>query len=85
MSTFLDQDVAFAPKYTKIRNIGFVTSYKIICRLLEEAMKIEAVYSMAGHIHGFQPKPLLHLVFSRSVLTISMSVRLFLSATPFCC
>jgi hypothetical protein len=25
MSTFLDQDIAFAPKYTKIRNIGFVT------------------------------------------------------------
>jgi hypothetical protein len=58
MSTFLDQDVAFAPKYIKIRNIRFVTGYKLICCLLEEPMKVEAVYGMIGRIHGFRPKPL---------------------------
>jgi hypothetical protein len=28
-------------------------------------MKVEAVYGMASRIHGFRPKPLLHLVFSQ--------------------
>jgi hypothetical protein len=30
MSTFLFQDVAFAPKYTKLRNVGFVTKSAFI-------------------------------------------------------
>jgi hypothetical protein len=40
MSTFLHQNVAFAPKYTKVRDIGFVTGKKFVGGLLEEAMQI---------------------------------------------
>jgi hypothetical protein len=53
MSTFLYQDVAFALNYTKVGNIGFVTGEYLICRLLEEAMKIETVYGMASRIYDF--------------------------------
>jgi hypothetical protein len=63
MPTFLDQDVAFAPKYTKIGNIGFVTSEKLIRRLLEEAVKVETVYGMASRIHDFRPKSFWRLLF----------------------
>jgi hypothetical protein len=38
MSTFLHQNVTFAPKYTKVRDIGFVTSKEFVGGLLEEAM-----------------------------------------------
>jgi hypothetical protein len=68
MPTFLDQDVAFAPKYTKIGNIGFVTSEKLISRLLKEAMKVETIYGMARRIHGFRPKPFRCLELSKSSL-----------------
>jgi hypothetical protein len=53
MLTFLYQDVAFAPKYMNVRNIGFVTSEYILCHLLEDTMKIETVYGMASRIYGF--------------------------------
>jgi hypothetical protein len=39
MSTFLHQNVAFAPKYTKVRNIGFVTGKEFVGGLFEEAMQ----------------------------------------------
>jgi hypothetical protein len=47
----LNQNVTFAPEYTKIGNIGFVTRQELIYCLLEEAMKIGAVYGMASRIH----------------------------------
>jgi hypothetical protein len=53
MSTFLHQNVAFAPKYTKVRDIGFVTGKKFIRGLLEEAMKVEPVYGVASCVHSF--------------------------------
>jgi hypothetical protein len=40
MPTFLHQNVAFAPKYTKVRYIGFVTSKEFLGGLLEKAMQI---------------------------------------------
>jgi hypothetical protein len=65
MSTFLHQNVAFAPKYTKIRDVGFVTGKEFIGGLLENAMQIEPVYGMASCVHSFRPKPLGHLEFSK--------------------
>jgi hypothetical protein len=38
MTIFLHQNVAFAPKYTKVRGIGFVTGKEFVGSLLEEAM-----------------------------------------------
>jgi hypothetical protein len=58
MSTFLHQNVAFAPKYTKVRDIGFVTGKWFVGGILEEAMQIEPVYGVAGCVHSFQLKPL---------------------------
>jgi hypothetical protein len=49
----------------KVRNIGFVTGYEFVGRLLEEAMKIEPVYGMASCIYGFRPKTLKRLVFPK--------------------
>jgi hypothetical protein len=66
MSTFLHQNVAFAPKYTKIRNIRFVTSNEFVGSLLEEAVQIEPVYGMAGCVHNFRPKPLRCLLLSKN-------------------
>jgi hypothetical protein len=43
MSTFLHQNVAFAPKYTKVRYIGFVSGKEFIGGLLEKAVQIEPV------------------------------------------
>jgi hypothetical protein len=40
MSTFLHQNVAFAPKHTKVRDIGFVTGKEFVGGLFEEAMQI---------------------------------------------
>jgi hypothetical protein len=40
MSTFLHQNVAFAPKYTKVRDIRFVTGKEFVGGLLEETMQI---------------------------------------------
>jgi hypothetical protein len=34
MSTFLHQNVAFAPKYTKVRDIGFITGKEFVGGLL---------------------------------------------------
>jgi hypothetical protein len=65
MSTFLHQNVALAPKNTKIRNIGFVTSKEFIGGLLEETMWIEPVYGVASYVHSFRPKPLRRLVLSK--------------------
>jgi hypothetical protein len=65
MSTFLHQNVAFAPKYTKVRDIGFVTGKKFVGGLLEKAMQIEPVYGMAGCVHSFRPKPLGRLELSK--------------------
>ena len=47
MPTFLYQDIAFAPKYTKVRNIGFVTGKEFVGGLLEELMQVEPVYGVA--------------------------------------
>jgi hypothetical protein len=53
MSTFLHQNVALAPEYTKVRDIGFVIGKEFVGGLLEEAMQIEPVYGMAGCVHSF--------------------------------
>jgi hypothetical protein len=65
MSTFLHQNVTFAPKYTKVRNVGFVTSKEFVGGLLEKAMQIEPVYGMASCVHSFRPKPLERLKLSK--------------------
>jgi hypothetical protein len=52
MSTFLHQNVAFAPKYTKVRDIGFVTGKEFVGGLLEETMQIEPVYGVASCVHN---------------------------------
>ena len=65
MSTFLHQNVAFAPKYTEVRYIGFVTGKEFVGGLLEKAMQIEPVYGMASCIYGFRPKTLKRLVFPK--------------------
>jgi hypothetical protein len=85
MSTFLHQNVAFAPKYTKVRDIGFVTGKEFVGGFLEEAMQIEPVYRVTDCVHNFQPKPLGRLELSKHRLAMSISVLFFLSTTPFCC
>jgi hypothetical protein len=56
MSTFLHQNVAFAPKYTKVRDIGFVTGKEFVGGLLEKVMQIEPIYGMTGCVHSFRPE-----------------------------
>jgi hypothetical protein len=46
MSTFLHHNVPFAPKYTKVRDIGFVTGKEFVGGLLEKAMQIEPVLGL---------------------------------------
>jgi hypothetical protein len=53
MSTFLHQNVTFAPKYTKVGDVGFVTGKEFVGGLLEKAMQIELVYSVASSVHSF--------------------------------
>jgi hypothetical protein len=65
MPTFLHQNVAFAPKYTKVRDIGFVTGKKFVGGLLEKTMQLESVYGVAGCVHSFRPKLLGRLEFSK--------------------
>jgi hypothetical protein len=65
MSTFLHQNITFAPKYTKVRNVGFVTGKEFVGGLLEKAMQIEPVYGMASCVHSFRPKPFGRLEFSK--------------------
>jgi hypothetical protein len=65
MSTFLHQNVAFSPKYSKVRNVGFVTGKEFIGGLLEKAMQIEPVYGVASCVHCFRPKPLGRLELSK--------------------
>jgi hypothetical protein len=65
MSTFFHQNVAFAPKYTKVRDIGFVTGKEFVGGLLDKAMQIEPVYGVAGCVHSFRPKPLGRLELSK--------------------
>ena len=65
MSTFLHQNVAFAPKYTKVRDIGFVTGKEFVGGLLWEAMQVEPVYGVASCVHSFRPKPLGRLELSK--------------------
>jgi hypothetical protein len=65
MSTFLHQNVTFAPKYMKVRNIWFVTGKEFVGGLLEKAMQIELVYGVASCVHGFRPKPLGRLELSK--------------------
>jgi hypothetical protein len=65
MSTFLHQNVAFAPKYTKVRDIGFVTGKEFVGGLLEEMMQIEPIYGVAGCVHSFRPKLLGRLELSK--------------------
>jgi hypothetical protein len=38
MSTFLYQNVTFAPKYMKVGDVGFVISKKFVGGLLEKAV-----------------------------------------------
>jgi hypothetical protein len=64
MSIFLHQNVAFAPKYTKVRDIGFVIGKEFVGGLLEKAMQIEPVYGVASYVHSL-PKPLRRLVLSK--------------------
>jgi hypothetical protein len=75
MSTFLHQNVAFAPKYTKVKDIGFVTDKEFVGGLLEETMQIEPVYGVASCVH----------CSPSIVLAMSIIVLFFLSTTPFCC
>jgi hypothetical protein len=65
MSTILHQNVAFAPKYTKVRDIGFVTGKEFVGGLLEEAIQIEPVYGVASCVHSFRLKPLGRLELSK--------------------
>src|SRR5688572_20532650 len=65
MSTFLHQNVAFAPKYTKVRYIGFVTGKEFVGGLLEETMQIEPVYGVASCVHSFRLKTLGRLELSK--------------------
>jgi hypothetical protein len=65
MSTFLHQNVTFAPKYTKVRDIGFVTGKEFVGGFLEKAMQIEPVYGVASCVHSFRPKSLGRLEFSK--------------------
>src|SRR5688500_14904636 len=65
MSTFLHQNVAFAPKDTKVRYIGFVTGKEFVGGLLEKVMQIEPVYGVASCVHSFRPKPLGRLELSK--------------------
>ena len=58
MSTFLHQNVAFAPKYTKVRYIGFVTDKESVEGFLDKAMQIEPIYGVASCVHSFRPEPL---------------------------
>jgi hypothetical protein len=65
MSTFLHQNVTFAPKYTKVGDVGFVTGKEFVGGLLEKAMQIEPVYGVASCVHSFRPKPLGRLELSK--------------------
>jgi hypothetical protein len=65
MSTFLHQNVAFSPKYTKTRDIGFVTSKEFVGGLLEETVQVELIYGMARCVHSFRPKTLRRLELSK--------------------
>jgi hypothetical protein len=65
MSSFLHRNVTFAPKYTKVRNVGFVSGKEFVGGLLKKAMQIESVYGMASCVHSFRPKPLGRLEFSK--------------------
>jgi hypothetical protein len=62
MSTFLHQNVAFAPKYTKVRDIGFVIGKEFVGGLLEKTVQVEPINGMASCVHSFRPKPLMCLV-----------------------
>jgi hypothetical protein len=84
MSTFLHQNATFAPKYTKVRDVGFVTGKEFVGGLLEEAMQIEPVCGVASCVHSFRPKLLGRLEPPSIVLAMSISVLFFLSTTPFC-
>jgi hypothetical protein len=85
MSTFLHQNVAFAPKYTKVRDIGFVTGKEFIGGLLEKAMQIEPVYGVAGLFTASVQNYSGVLNSPSIILAMSISVLFFLSTTPFCC
>jgi hypothetical protein len=65
MSTFLYQNVTFAPKYTKVGDVGFVTDKEFVGGLLEKAMQIEPVYGVASCVHSFRLKPLGRLELSK--------------------
>jgi hypothetical protein len=86
MSTFLHQNVAFAPKYMKVRDIGFVTGKEFVGGLLEKMIQIEPVYGVASCVHSLRPKPLGRLELSkhrprhvdkRPVLTLYYTVLLW--------
>jgi hypothetical protein len=85
MSTFLHQNVTFAPKYTNVGDVGFVTGKEFVGGLLEKAMQIEPVYGVASCVHSFRPKRSGVLNSPSIVLAMSISVLFLLSTTPFCC
>jgi hypothetical protein len=85
MSTFLQQNVAFAPKYTKVRDIGFVIGKEFVGGLLEEAMQIEPVYGVASCFTASDQNRSGVLNSPSIILAMSISVMFFLSTTPFCC
>jgi hypothetical protein len=65
VSTFLQQNVTIAPKYTKVGDVVFVTGKEFVGGLLEKAMQIEPVYGVASCVHSFRPKPLGRLEHSK--------------------
>jgi hypothetical protein len=85
MSTFLHQNITFAPKYTKVRDIGFVTGKEFVGGLLEKAMQVEPVYGVTGRVHSYDQNRSGVLNSPSIVLAMSISVLFFLSTTPFCC
>jgi hypothetical protein len=85
MSTFLHQNVALAPKYMKVRDIGFVTGKEFVGGLLEEAMQIEHVYGVQAVFTASDQNRSGVLYSPSIVLAMSISVLFFFSTTPFCC
>jgi hypothetical protein len=84
MSTFLHQNVAFAPKYTEIRNIGFVTGKEFVGSLLEETVQIEPFMAWQAVFTASDQNRSSVLYSPSIVLAMSISVMFFLSTTPFC-
>jgi len=51
-------DVAFAPKNSKVGDVGLPPNKKFIRGLLQELMDIHPICHMASGVDSFRPKPL---------------------------